>query len=94
MNSLMPAKVISVLPRNSNCESIFRYSPPAFIVCLPRVSVTESLSESECGLYACPLVEALLVARTSSPLRATPVVPRASADCEVTVPDSDTCVGS
>ena len=83
-----------MLPRNWNCDSMFRYSPPNLKVCPPRVSVSASLSEIERGLYAWPFVEALLVARTSRPLRAMPVVPRASIDCEVTVPESDTCVGS
>src|SRR6187200_469654 len=73
---------------------MFRYSPPNLGVGWPRATVTASLSEIDRGSYAWPLVEALLVARIRSPLRATPVVPLASIDCEVTVPDSDTCVAS
>ena len=83
-----------MLPRNWNCDSMFRYSPPNLKVCAPREIVNALLMAIERGSYDCPLVEALLVARTSRPLRATPVVPRASIDCDVTVPESDTCVGS
>src|SRR5262245_56496566 len=73
---------------------MFRYSPPTLNVCGPRVNVSASLSEIERGSYAWPLVEALLVARTSRPLRAMPVVPRASIDDELTVPDNETWVVS
>ena len=50
MNSLMPLKVISLLPRNWNCDSMFRYSPPNLNVCAPRVHVSALLSEIDRGL--------------------------------------------
>ena len=73
---------------------MLRYSPPNFKVCAPRVQVSASLNESERGSKIEPVVDEALVARISRPLRAMPVVPRASIDDEVTVPDSDTPTGS
>ena len=73
---------------------MLRYSPPNLKVWAPRVQVRASASEIERGLKRLPLVEALLVARISRPLRAMPVEPRASIDWDVTVPDNETCVGS
>ena len=71
-----------------------RYSPPPFTVCAPLVQVVASLNESDRGSKSEPVVEEALVARISRPLRAMPVVPRASIDDEVTVPDSETPTGS
>jgi hypothetical protein len=94
MKSLMPLYVISVLPRNWKPDSMFRYSPPNLNVCAPRVHVSASLNEIERGSKIEPVVDALLVARIKRPLRAMPVVPRASMEDDVTVPDSDTPAGS
>src|SRR5215207_888811 len=94
MKSFTLLYVISVLPRNWKFPWMRRYSPPNFIVCAPRVHVSVSLNESESGVKREPVVDDALDARISSPLRAMPVVPRASMLDEVTVPDSDTPTGS
>ena len=73
---------------------MLRYSPPNFNVCAPRVHVSASLNDIERGSNTEPVVDEALVARISRPLRAMPVVPRASIDDEVNVPDSDTPTGS
>ena len=86
--------MISVLPRNWNCDATLRYSNPLFIVCAPLVHVIVSMNEMERGSKSDPTVEAALVARIKSPLRAMPVVPRASTEDDVTVPESDTPAGS
>ena len=64
------------------------------MTCAPLLQVSVSLNDSELGSKIEPVVDAALVARISRPLRATPVVPRASIDEELTVPDSDTWIGS
>ena len=56
--------------------------------------MSASLKDSEFGVKIEPIVDDALDARMSSPLRAMPVVPRASIDDEVTVPESDTPTGS
>jgi len=71
-----------------------RYSKPNFHVCGPRVHVSESATDIERGSNTDPVVDAALEARINRPLRAMPVVPRASMLDEVTVPDSDTPSGS
>ncbi len=53
-----------------------------------------SLNDSDSGSKSEPVVVEALVARISRPLRAMPVLPRASIDDEVKVPDSDTPTGS
>ena len=63
-------------------------------MCAPLDHVNALLNESDRGSKIDPVVDDALVARISSPLRAMPVEPRASIDCEVTVPDSDTPTGS
>ena len=63
-------------------------------MCAPRVQVSASLNESDVGSKTEPVVDDALVARISRPLRAMPVLPRASIDDEVNVPDSDTPTGS
>ena len=83
-----------MLPRNWNFDEMLRYSIPPLKVCAPRVSVAALANESDRGSNFEPMVEDALVARISSPLRAMPVVPRASIDDEVNAPDSDTPVGS
>jgi hypothetical protein len=80
--------VISVLPRNWNFDSMLRYSKPDFIVWEPRVHVTVSLREMERGSKSEPVVDDALEARIRRPLRAMPVVPRASIEDEVNVPES------
>src|SRR6188474_2914124 len=94
MKSVMLLKVISLLPRNWKSDCRVRYSPPNFSVCAPLDQVRLLLNDSERGSKMEPMVDDALVARISRPLRAIPVVPRASIDCEVTVPDSETPVGS
>ena len=86
--------MISVLPRNWKSDCSCRNSPPNLNVWPPFVHVSASLNESEYGLKIEPVVDEALVARISRPLRAMPVVPRASIDDDVTVPDSDTPTGS
>ena len=71
-----------------------RYSPPNLTVCAPRDQVVALLIENELGSNSDPVVVEALVARMSSPLRAIPVLPRASIDDEVKVPDSATPSGS
>ena len=71
-----------------------RYSPPTFTVWAPRVHVIALLNESDIGSNDRAAVVDALVARISRPLRAMPVVPRASIDDEVNVPESDTPTGS
>ena len=71
-----------------------RYSPPNFTVCAPAVQVVALLNESDIGSKSEPVVDDALVARISRPLRAMPVLPRASMDDEVNVPESDTPTGS
>ena len=71
-----------------------RYSKPNFQVCGPRVQVSASLIDTERGSKTEPVVDAALDARISRPLRAMPVLPRASMLDEVTVPESDTPSGS
>jgi hypothetical protein len=71
-----------------------RYSPPNLKVCLPVFNVRASTNDNERGLNTDPVVEPALEARISSPLRAMPLVPRASMEEEVTVPDSETPTGS
>ena len=63
-------------------------------MCAPFVQVSASLKDSERGSKIEPVVDEALVARISRPLRAMPVVPRASIDDEVTVPESETPTGS
>ena len=63
-------------------------------MCEPRVSVNASLNDSEFGVKVEPIVDEALDARMRSPLLAMPVVPRASIDDEVTVPDRETPTGS
>src|SRR5262245_14871747 len=94
MKSLTLLKVISVLPRNWNSDAMFRYSKPLLRVCFPRVQVTASLNDSERGSNSEPIVDEALVARISNPLRAMPVVPRASIDDDVKVPLRETPTGS
>ena len=53
-----------------------------------------SLNDSDIGSKIEPVVDEALVARMSRPLRAMPVVPRASMDEDVKVPDNETPVGS
>ena len=57
---------------------------------LEVVHVVALLNDSDFGLKKEPVVDALLVARSSMPLRAMPVLPRASTEPEVKVPDSAT----
>ncbi len=83
-----------MLPRNWKSDCSVRYSPPNFTVCAPLLQVSALLNDSERGSKTEPVVDDALVARISRPLRAMPVVPRASIDDEVTVPDSDTPTGS
>ena len=83
-----------MLPRNWKSDWIVRYSKPPFSVWRPRVQVVALLSESERGSKNEPVVVDAEVARISRPLRAMPVLPRASIDDEVNVPDSDTPTGS
>ena len=59
-----------------------------------RVQVSASLKDSDSGSKTEPVVDEALVARMSRPLRAMPVVPRASIDDDVKLPDSDTPTGS
>ena len=59
-----------------------------------RVKVTVSCNEIERGLNTEPVVDEALEARISKPLRAMPVLPRASIDDDVNVPDSETPTGS
>ena len=63
-------------------------------MCDPRVTVSASLNDSEFGVKVEPIVDDALDARMRSPLLAMPVVPRASIDEEVTVPESETPTGS
>jgi hypothetical protein len=86
--------VISVLPRNWKSDWMRRYSPPILKVCAPRANVIVSLSDSDIGSKLEPVVDEALVARINRPLRAMPVLPRASIDDEVNVPESDTPTGS
>ncbi len=58
------------------------------------VQVVALLNESDIGSKSEPTVVEALVARMSRPLRAMPVVPRASIDDEVKVPESETPIGS
>ncbi len=67
-----------------------RYSPPNFTVWAPPVQVVALLNESDIGSKSEPVVVDALVARMSRPLRAMPVLPRASIDDDVKVPESDT----
>ena len=60
----------------------------------PRVQVVALLNASDIGSKSEPTVVEALVARMSRPLRAMPVVPRASIDDEVKLPESETPVGS
>ena len=60
----------------------------------PREYVSVSLSAIESGSNAEPTVDAALVARMSNPLRAMPLVPRASMEDDVTVPERETPTGS
>ena len=83
-----------MLPRNWKSPRICRYSPPNFSVCAPRVHVSASLKDSEFGVKVEPVVDDALDARMRRPLLAMPVVPRASMDEEVTVPESETPTGS
>jgi hypothetical protein len=94
MKSFTLLKVISVLPRNWNCDSIWRYSKPPLSVCVFFVQVAASLNEMDRGLKFDPVVDEALDARISRPLRATPVVPRASMLEDVTVPESETPTAS
>ena len=72
-----------------------RYSPPNFTRVRARASRSCALlNESDIGSKTEPVVVDALVARISRPLRAMPVLPRASIDDEVNVPDSDTPTGS
>ena len=74
---------------------MLRYSPPTLKVWAPRGDAsTASLNEIDRGSKIEPVVDAALVARISRPLRAMPVVPRASIDDEVNEPDSETPGGS
>ena len=63
-------------------------------MCAPRVQVVALLNDSERGSKTEPVVVDAMVARISRPLRAMPVVPRASIDDDVNVPDSETPTGS
>ena len=63
-------------------------------MCAPRVIVAASENESDRGSNDEPMVDEALLARMRSPLRAMPVVPRASIEDEVNEPDSETPVGS
>ncbi len=71
-----------------------RYSPPNLNVWAPAVQVVALLNASDIGSKSEPTVVDALVARMSRPLRAMPVVPRASIDDEVKLPESETPVGS
>ena len=94
MKSLMLLNVISVLPRNWKSDWMVRYSKPPFKVWLPRVQVVALLIEIDRGSNTEPVVVDAEVARISRPLRAMPVLPRASIDAEVNVPDNETPTGS
>ena len=63
-------------------------------MCAPWFQVIASLNDSDLGSKTDPAVDVLLEARISRPLRAIPVEPRASIDCDVTVPESETPTGS
>ena len=83
-----------MLPRNWKSDWIRRYSPPNFTVCDPLFHTSESLIDSDIGSNDEPVVDEALVARINRPLRAMPVLPRASIDDEVNVPESETPSGS
>ena len=63
-------------------------------MCRPVFHVVALANDSDLGSKMDPVVDDALVARMSNPLRAMPVVPRASIEDEVKLPESDTPVGS